>query len=209
MLEKEQNSFSLIDCNLEKLIEEIVDKRVTDRLANLESQILQISKAVKLLEAEKSPDRISMLVFSGDMDKLMAAFIIATGAVSMEMEVCMYFTYWGLNALRKSTIYKHKPIPERMIAAMLPSGPASVGTSKMNFFGMGPMFFKHLMKQKNVQSLPELISLAQELEVNMIACQMSMEIMGITKEELIDGLSFGGVATYIGDAANSKVTLFV
>ena len=209
MQEKKQKSYSLKDCDNEKLIDELVQKRVNEQLDRLENQIRQLSQSVQLLESEKVPDRVSMLVFSGDMDKLMAAFIIATGAASMEMDVSMYFTYWGLTALRKATTYKNKAIPEKMIAAMLPTGPESVGTSKMNFLGIGPKFFKHLMKQKNVQTLPELIPLAKELDVRMIACQMSMEIMGIAKEELIDGLSFGGVATYVGDAANSKVTLFI
>lgn len=209
MMEIEQNSYSLKDRDIEKLVNELVGKKVDERLYRLENQIKQISQSVQLLESKKVPDRVSMIVFSGDMDKLMAAFIIATGAVSMEMEVSMYFTYWGLSALRKATTYKNKAIPEKMIAAMLPTGPESVGTSKMNFLGMGPKFFKHLMKQKNVQTLPELISLAKELDVKMIACQMSMEIMGITKEELIDDLAFGGVATYVGDAANSKISLFI
>ena len=208
-MEIEQNSYSLKDRDIEKFVNDLVEKKVDERLFNLESQIKQISQSVQLLESKKVPDRVSMIVFSGDMDKLMAAFIIATGAVSMEMEVSMYFTYWGLSALRKATTYKNKAIPEKMIAAMLPTGPESVGTSKMNFLGVGPKFFKHLMKQKNVQTLPELISLAKELDVKMIACQMSMGIMGITKEELIDDLAFGGVATYVEDAANSKITLFI
>ena len=208
-MEKEQNSRSLKDYDIEKLVNELVSKRVDERFYGLEGQIKRISKSVQSLESKNASDRVTMVVFSGDMDKLMAAFIIATGAVSMDMEVSMYFTYWGLTALRKTTIYRSKAIPEKMIAAMLPAGPESVGTSKMNFLGFGPKFFKHLMKQKKVQTLPELILLAKELDVKMIACQMSMEIMGITKEELIDDLAFGGVATYVEDAVNSKITLFI
>ena len=198
--------YSTEKSDIENLVNELLDKKIEERFRRLETKFEEISQS---LQSDRQSDRLTMVAFSGDMDKLMAAFIIATGAAAMGMEVSMFFTYWGLTALRKTTIYKNKAIPEKMIASMLPSGPDKVATSKMNFFGIGPTFFKHLMKQKNVQSLPELISLAAEMEVKMIACQMSMEIMGIKKNELIDNLSFGGVATYIGDAADSKITLFI
>jgi len=123
--------------------------------------------------------------------------------------VSMFFTFWGLTALKKQTVYAKKSVPEKMISMMMPGGPASVGTSQMNMMGMGPAFFKMLMKKNNVESLPDLIEMAQDLEVKMVACQMSMGIMGITKDELLDEISYGGVATYLADAGDSKITLFI
>jgi len=184
---------------LERDVEELIDQKLEEALGDLRARI----------EEARVSDRATLVVFSGDMDKLMAAFIIATGAAAMGLEVSMYFTFWGLTAVKKTPIFKGKSIPERMMAAMLPSGPRHVGTSKMNMLGMGPLFFKMMMKKKNVETLPDLISLARELGVRMVACQMSMDVTGIQREELMDGLDYGGVATYLGDASDSKVTLFI
>jgi peroxiredoxin family protein len=92
---------------------------------------------------------------------------------------------------------------------MLPDGPQAVPTSRMNMAGMGPQFFKYLMQQRNIQSLPNMIALAQELGVKMVACEMSMGVMGVTRAELLDNIEYGGVARYLGDASKSKVTLFI
>ena len=127
----------------------------------------------------------------------------------MGMQVSIFFTFWGLVALKRKTVFKGKPISEKMIAAMLPSLPTRVGTSKLNMLGVGPEFFKHVMRGKNIESLPQLIDLAQELDVRFVACEMSMRVMGITAEELREGVELGGVATYLQDAADSRVTLFI
>jgi peroxiredoxin family protein len=154
-------------------------------------------------------DRATLVVFSGEMDTLQSACNIAAGAVAMGMEVSLFFTFWGLTALRRSTTYSGKSVGQRMAAFMLPSGPASVPTSRMNMAGMGPLFFKHLMQQKNVLSLPEMITLLRQLGVRLVACEMSMGVMGITREELLPDIDYGGVATYLGDASRSKITLFI
>jgi peroxiredoxin family protein len=150
-----------------------------------------------------------MVVFSGEMDPLFGAFTIALGSVAMGMEVSMFFTFWGLNALRVGKKYSGKSIGEKMVAAMMPKGPASVPTSRMNMGGAGPIFFKHLMKQRNIATLPSMIAMAQEMGVRMVACETSMGVMGVTREELLPGIDYGGVATYLEDAAKSKVTLFI
>lgn len=171
-------------------------------------------KIAERMEADEQPkaqtsDRATLVVFSGDMDKLMAAFVIATGAASMGMDVSMYFAFWGLAVLKKKTLYKNKPITEKLMSLMLPCGPDGLNVSKMNMMGMGPVFFKHVMKKKKISTLPELISIAKEMGIRMIACQMSMDVMGIKKEELLDGLDYGGVVTYLADARDSKITLFI
>lgn len=202
------DSVTTLDPALVEQVERLVDARVAERLGVPEDAHSQAAPSPATGEP-KLANRATVVAFSGDMDRLMAAFIIATGAAAMGMEASMYFTFWGLAAIKKHTSFKHKKITEKLMSLMLPSGPASVGTSKMNMFGMGPAFFRHVMKKKNVQTLPELVALAQEMGVRIVACQMSMDVMGITLDELIDGIEYGGVATYLSDARNSRITLFV
>lgn len=152
----------------------------------------------------------TMVVFSGDFDKVMASFIIANGAAAMGSEVTMFFTFWGLNALRrpKSVAVKKNPI-ERMFGWMMPRGADKLKLSQMNMGGMGLAMIKGIMKKKNVASLPELISSAQKAGVRLVACTMSMNLMGIRREELIDGVEEGGVAMYLDRAEAGNVNLFI
>lgn len=155
----------------------------------------------------------TIIVFSGDYDKLMAAFIIANGAAAMDDEVTMFFTFWALNALRKpegaSAPSGKKSALQRGFGLMMPKGAEKLGLSKFNFAGMGQKMMKKVMKDENVLPLTELISTAQEQGISMIACTMSMDVMGIHKEELIDGIEYAGVATYLGEAEDSNVNLFI
>ncbi len=154
--------------------------------------------------------RKTIIVFSGDLDKAMAAFIIANGAAAMGDKVTMFFTFWGLNILRKARKVKvKKNFMEKLFGWMMPRGADKLGLSKMNFMGMGAKMMKMIMKQKKVNTLPELIETAQALGVEMLACTMSMDVMGIKKEELIDGIDYAGVATYLGEADQSNVNLFI
>lgn len=193
----------------EKHLEELVERKVAERFDRLQASIDQALERLRTAPATALSDRATIVVFSGDMDRLMAAFVIATGAAAMAMEVSMYFTFWGLTALKKTTSFAGKSIPEKLIAAMLPSGPGRVGTSRLNMLGLGPVFFKMMMRQNHVETLPDLITLARDMGVRLIACQMSMGVMGIKPEELLDGLDYGGVGTYLGDACDSKITLFI
>ncbi|MDK2918667.1 MAG: hypothetical protein PWQ37_1400 [Candidatus Petromonas sp.] len=155
-------------------------------------------------------DKKTMIVFSGDLDKVMASFIIANGAAAMGNEVTMFFTFWGLNALRKAKKVKvKKDFMEKMFGWMMPRGAEKLGLSKMNFGGIGAKMMKDIMKKKNVSSLPELIEMAQMMGVKIVACTMSMDVMGIKEEELIDGIEFAGVATYLGEADEANVNLFI
>lgn len=187
-------------------LEALVDRLVSEKVG---SALEEIRADVARALAGATSDRVTLLVFNGEMDRLLSAFIIATGAAAMGLEVTMYFTFWGTTALRKNKSLRGKPIADKMIAAMLPPGPHRVATSAMNMGGIGPRFFQRVMKSKNVASLPELIELAREMDIKMIACQMAMDVMGIRPEELIDGIEFGGVATYLGDATDSKLTLMI
>ena len=152
----------------------------------------------------------TIIVFSGDLDKVLASFIIANGAASMGRKVTMFFTFWGLNALRKSSKQDvKKPFIEKMFGAMMPRGASALTLSNMNMGGVGTKMMKMVMKDKNVNSLEELMQQAMDNGVSLMACTMSMDIMGINKEELIDGVEFGGVASYLGDAEEANVNLFI
>ncbi|MGP1458538.1 MAG: FAD-dependent oxidoreductase [Treponema sp.] len=152
----------------------------------------------------------TIVVFSGDLDKVLASFIIANGAASMGRSVTMFFTFWGLTVLRKSAPPKvKKTFMETMFGAMLPKGSGKLTLSKMNMGGMGTAMMKKIMNDKNVDSLESLIKNAIKLGVKIVACTMSMDVMGIKKEELIDGIELGGVGAYLGDAEESNVNLFI
>jgi peroxiredoxin family protein len=155
-------------------------------------------------------DAATIIVFSGDLDKVLAGFVLATGAAAAGLETSMFFTFWGLSALKKKGASGgRKNLTERMFAVMTPSSSESLGTSKMNYFGMGAVMLRKMMKDKQIATLEELMALARDLGVKMIACTMSMDAMGVTKDELMDDLTYGGVATYMADAVRSRVTLFI
>jgi NADPH-dependent 2,4-dienoyl-CoA reductase/sulfur reductase-like enzyme/peroxiredoxin family protein/rhodanese-related sulfurtransferase/TusA-related sulfurtransferase len=157
-----------------------------------------------------SPKNKTIVVFSNDFDKMVAAFIIANGAAAMGSNVTLFFTFWGLNALRRpEAVAVRKSLVEKMFGWMMPRGPERLTLSKMNMGGMGLGMIKGIMKKKNVDSLPTLIAKARAAGVRLVACAMSMDLMGIKKEELIDGVELGGVAMYLSEAEAGTVNLFV
>lgn len=153
----------------------------------------------------------TIIVFSGDFDKVTAAFVIANGAAAMDDEVTMFFTFWGLNALRKDAHVptSGKSTVQKMFGAMMPRGPKKLGLSQMNFAGVGPKLMAKAMRDENVMPLTELIATAREQGVKFIACTMSMDVMGLHKEELLDGIEYAGVASYLGEADEANVNLFI
>lgn len=152
----------------------------------------------------------TIVVFSGDLDKAMAAFIIANGARAAGKEVTLFFTFWGLNILRKDNVsIKKENVVDKMFGMLMPKGADKLTLSKMNMGGLGSMMMRRVMKNKNVSSLKELIEDAQKSGIKFIACQMSMDVMGLTKEELIDGIEIGGVASYIDASSNANSNLFI
>jgi len=156
------------------------------------------------------PQNKTIIVFSGDLDKAIASFIIANGAAAMGRKVTMFFTFWGLNVLRKPKgKLPRKDFLARMFGMMMPKGSKKLGLSRMNMLGMGPRMIRMVMGMKNVDSLERLIQQAKDNGVVLMACQMSMDVMGIKHEELIDGVEVGGVATYLGEAEDSNVNLFI
>ena len=159
---------------------------------------------------EEENERMTLMVFSGDLDKALGAFVIATGAALMDIEVTMFFAFWGLNVLRKKTAKaRGKSLVHRMMGWMLPKGPDELKLSNMNMMGLGTRMMKSIMKAQKVMDLPALIKLAQSLDIKFVACEMSMNVMGLKKEELVDGVQLAGVATAVARASESKTTLFI
>jgi len=180
--------------------------------------VMDVKESLDLLRKEmdelkdSSRNKLSMVVFSGDMDKLLASFIIATGAVAMGLDVVMFFTFWATPALRdKKKKGRGKDLFGKMFGFMLPKGASKVTLSKMNMGGIGTAMMKMLMKKKNVQSLDEMIALAGELGVKIYICEMSMDLMGFKPDEMIDypGVEFVGVAKFLEEAGNSRIQLFI
>ena len=157
----------------------------------------------------KEKNGATMVVFSGDLDKAMASFIIATGAASMGKEVTMFFTFWGLNVLRKPGVKVEKDALENMFSKMMPEGAKKLKLSNMNMGGMGSKMINYVMKKKNVDDVETLIANAQKMGVKLVACAMSMDIMGIKQEELIDGVEIAGVASYLAETEDSGLNLFI
>jgi len=154
--------------------------------------------------------RTTIILFSGDYDKVMAAYIIANGAAAYDHEVTIFHTFWGLNALRKDeTIEVEKTFMEKMFGKMMPRGADKMGLSKMNFAGFGPKMIKEVMKKHNAMTVPQLIEMAQEQDIKLVACTMTMDLLGLSQAELLDNIEYAGVAAYLADAQEGNVNLFI
>ena len=153
---------------------------------------------------------MTIVVFSGDYDKAMAAFVIANGAAAMGIKPTMFFTFWGINALRRDAVVAvPKTLIERMFGWMMPRGAERLALSRMHMAGIGRTMIKGIMRKKNVASLSRQIADAQRAGVRLVVCAMSMDLMGIKPEELIDGVEAGGVATYLNRADAGNINLFI
>lgn len=167
------------------------------------------SQSGTLTGTASAPSGATFIVFSNELDKALASFVLANGAAATGKNVTMFFTFWGLSVLRKKKRGVKKDVMGKMFGAMLPKSMKGLSLSSMNFAGLGPVMMKMRMKAKNVDSVESMFAQARLAGVRMIACQMSMDIMGITAEELLDGVEIGGVATYMEAASASGVNLFI
>ena len=179
--------------------------------AAVAAELAEIRKEIAALRAQVPEDKAALVVFSGDLDRAIAAFVIATGAAAAGLETTIFFTFWGLSILKKkhSAAVSKRDLMQKMFAVMTPSSSASLGVSKMNYFGIGAAMLRAMMKKQQVSSLEELMELARELGVRMIGCTMSMDVMGIDQDELFDGIDLGGVAAFMGEASRARVSLFI
>jgi peroxiredoxin family protein len=182
-------------------VQQVSGDGVASKVKELEDRIAKL---------ENKGNNLTMVLFSGDFDKTFAAFIIANGALAMGKEVTMFVTFWGLDAIKKPSFKtKGRGFLEKMVLWMRPKGPDKLATSKMNFAGIGPKLFRFMMGKKNVESLNSMIEMAMEFGLKIIGCQMSMDVMGLKKEDLLDGIEVGGVAAFLNSSYKSNTTLFV
>jgi peroxiredoxin family protein len=195
---------------------------VEARLSALEAEIralsqatakqgAQLDSAVELVKGAGQQEKLSLIVFSGSLDRLIAAFVLATGAAAMGMQVSMFFTFWGTAALRKPSASVKKTLLERLFGWMLPRGVKKLPLSQMNMAGGGPAMIRYIMKKNGVASVEEMIELSKELGVELNVCTMSMDLLGMKPDELIDypGKSYCGVAKFLETAAPGKITMFL
>jgi len=185
----------------------LVSAEVSRQVAALRAEL---DKAIAELRERTPEDRAALVVFSGDLDRVLAAFVIATGAAAAGLETSIFFTFWGLSVVKKKgAAVASKGFKQRMFAMMTPEGSEGLGTSQLNFFGMGATMLRSMMKEQGIASLEELMGMAKDLGVKMMACTMSMDAMGIAKDELLSDLEFGGVAAFMADASRARVSLFI
>ena len=193
--------------NIEKdkgIIEATIQKGISKKK---DESMVNISKEKTLVQ---KPNGQTIVVFSGDLDKAIASFIIANGAATMGKKVTMLFTFWGLNILRKpEKVSVSKSLIEKAFGIMMPRGSKKLGLSRMNMAGIGGKMIRGVMKNKNILSLEDLIQAALDSGIELVACTMSMDVMGIKEEEIIDGVTYGGVGYYLGEAEDSNVNLFI
>jgi len=177
---------------------------------DFEKELLELKAKVNEMPGQEN--KLSMIVFSGELDKHIAAMIIATGAAAMGMKVVMFYTFWGTAALREpEKKVSGKDFMSKMFGFMLPKGRNKTVLSKMHMGGIGTAMLKDLMNKKNVASLDQLYEMAAMMEVEINVCEMSMDLMGFKREEMIEypNLSFCGVATFLANAKESAVQLFI
>jgi peroxiredoxin family protein len=182
------------------------------KIEELETRLKELEEQIELLQQNIPGDQLSMVVFSGDLDHLLAAFIIAVGAAAMYERVVMFFTFWGITALRDTEKHVEKAeLLAKAFGGMLPKGADRLKLSKMNMAGLGTRMIQHLMRKKGVMSLPDLMKTAADYGVEIVICEMSMNLMGFQKEELIDypNITKAGVAKFLQEAGKSKVSLFI
>ncbi len=175
-----------------------------------ELQSLVREEVRRALEEERAKtNRATIVVFSDDLDRVVSSLVIATGAAAAGMQVSMFFTFWGLSGLKRGRRLRGKKALEKAMALLTPAGLAKLGASRLHFAGLGPKLLRHLMKTKGIASPEQLFAAAREAGVRLVGCTMTMELFGLEKADLVDGVELGGVGAYLGDAAQSRITLFI
>ncbi len=182
-----------------------------NQINHLQKQIDTLQEKITFLENSKK-DQLSIAIVSGDMDKILAAMVISLGAAAQDTHVKLFFSFWSLSALRdKKKKAEGKDLISKMFGIMLPRGRNSLKLSNMNMAGMGPLMIKYLMKKQGVLSLDQMFKEAGELGIEITVCEMSMNLMGFKKEEMIDypNLRYAGAVTFVAEANESSMQLFI
>ena len=186
---------------------------LAERVSQLEQQLQRLDSIQREVDAlrKNTPrsNKVALVLVSGELDKVLASLIIASTAASMGMDVSIFFSFWGINVLKERRVIEHKALLEKMIDIMTPVGPENMPVSQMNMLGAGAALLKRMMKEKDVISAAELLDVARESGVKLRVCSMTMQVMGIRREELITEIDEVGAAAYIQDASQAGVTLFI
>lgn len=178
--------------------------------SSLEERIARLEREIQVLrDSTPRSDKVTLVVFSDDLDKALAALVIATAASSLDMDTSLFFTFWGLNVLKERRVFEGKDLIHRLLECFTPASAKDLSVSHMNMLGAGAAMLKKIMEEKHVLSVEEFLSLAKESGVKLYVCSMSMEVMGIQPKELTEGVQIAGVATYIQEARDSGITLFI
>lgn len=179
------------------------------RLTQLEKEVAELKARLDALTAQVPLNQASLCLLSGDYERVMAALMLAHMAAALEMDVTIFFTFWGVQAIRKSRRYGGKSVIEKALARMLKRDISQLASGKFNFGGMGPVLFEHLMRQKNIATPAELLEGAGPARIQLVACTTSVEVFGIAPDELIPGVVQAGAAQFIEMASRSKFSLFI
>ena len=184
---------------------------VTTQLKQVREELEELKKKITIIESSRK-DQLSIAIVSGDMDKILAAMVISLAAAAMDTKVRLFFSFWALSSLRDNKKRAGgKDFISKMFGIMLPRGRNKLSLSNMNMAGMGPLMIKFLMKKQGVLSLDQMFKEAGELGIEITVCEMSMNLMGFKKEEMIDypHLRFAGAATFVAEANESSMQLFI
>jgi peroxiredoxin family protein len=174
-----------------------------------ETRLKLLEEKIADLEARVPEERVSLVVFSGDLDHILAAFVLAAGAAALGQQVSMFFMFWGLAGLRRKKVMTGKQLMQKVTAMLSPGNSRKLPVSHMNFFGAGARMLRRMMRDKHVASLEDLMRVTRRMGTRIVACETSRDVMGIRDEELVDDLEFGCAAGFLGDALRSRVTLFI
>lgn len=185
------------------------DMEVISPMAGLESRLRVLEQKMASLEPRVPEDRVSLVVFSWELDRILAAFAIATGAAALGYQTSMFFMFWGLAGLRQKRVVTGKRLREALVALLAPGNSKQLPMSRMNFFGVGARMLRGMMHDKHVASLEDLMRIARRMGTRIVACETSRDVMGIRDDELVDDLEFGATASFLADALHSRVTLFI
>ena len=178
----------------------------------MNSTITEEKESTESTEKNKTKEKVTMVIFSGDLDKVLASFIIATGAASMGMDVTMFFTFWGLNAIKKNEAKNTAPgVMKKMLGILNKGGSKRLPLSKFHMGGMGTSMMKTLMKRSKMPNIDEMIDLSKQLNVKLLACTITLDILGISKDQLREDIidDYVGVVSYLSEAKSGNVNLFI
>ena len=182
-------------------------------IGTLEAKIEELSKQLNALEKKIETgiptNKLVILLISGDMDRALAALSVSLASLAMGYEVVIYCTFWGLNLLRKKTVYAGTPLLKKAAKWMMPRGPENASLSKMHMAGVGTYFMKNLIKSNKTKSLPEMLELAKGMGLKIYACEMMMDVTGITREEIGDDVTYGGASCYVGEMSSASANLVI